>query len=317
MAMRGAGWMVVAALLAGCLEGGATDATDGSTSQTIDASQAPKAAPKEGLGSIRVSVVTTEVEPVADAEVVLAKTEHAAYTDAAGAAVFNDLEPGTYTVVAAKPGYQAVQDKGRLAEVVAGEVADVRLTLDPISLIDANNTYEKTLHFKGFIACSFHMTLVGYTSYCGRGLQVQGQDLGRDPNDNSTHPWTIEGPHVQGVVLEAQWTPSNAALGAELEIRSSATFTCDAYHCSPGGAIHAAAGKSPLKASRVEGTKQNMTTAFGNDPAKFPRPVWSEARAYLCAGCTHDILINQRYDMFASAFYGKEPAADFTALPRS
>ena len=314
--MKGAWWVVVAAVVAGCVGSDvpitANDAVSGAPHPTA----APEAAPKVDLGSIRVTVVTAEIEAIPDAEVVVSDTPFAAFTDAAGLAVFNDVDPGTYTVLAAKPGYQPVQDKGRIVEVVAGEVADVRLTLDPVVVISANNSYSKTLQFRGFISCSFHITLVGYTSHCGRGLNVGGQEIGRDPNDNSTHLWQIDGPQVQGVILEAQWTPSNAALGSELQILTGHTYSCDAYHCSPGGFFESAAGKSPLKAVRIEGEKQNLSKTFTLD-AKYPKPVWSEARAYLCTGCTHDILVNQRYDMFASAFYGREPEPDFTALPKN
>ncbi|HLE47314.1 MAG TPA: carboxypeptidase-like regulatory domain-containing protein [Candidatus Thermoplasmatota archaeon] len=311
--MKVAGWVIVVVLVAGCTD---SRGSDGNESVATRASQAPAAAPNSGFGSIRVTVVTTEIEPVADAEVAVADTDRAAYTDAAGVAVFNDLEPAQYTVIAAKAGYQTVQEKGRLVDVLAGEVAEARLTLNPILLVSANNSYYRTVDFNGFIACSFEGKTIGYTSYCGRGLQVQGQDVGRDPNDNSTHPWQIDGPQVQGVVLEARWTPSFAALGSELRIRSSSTYSCDAYHCSPGGAFQEATGASPLRAERVEGTKQNFSKLLGTDASKFPYKVWSEARAYCSPSCNINILVQQRYEMHATAFYGREPEPGFTALPK-
>ncbi|HLE47129.1 MAG TPA: carboxypeptidase-like regulatory domain-containing protein, partial [Candidatus Thermoplasmatota archaeon] len=102
-----------------------------------------------GTGSIEVTVVTSELQPVAQAEVVLFGTAFAAYTDEAGIVTFTGLEPGNYTVVAAKPGYKAVQERGRAIDVLSDDPAEVRLTLDPVQVATAENSYHKTIPFTG------------------------------------------------------------------------------------------------------------------------------------------------------------------------
>lgn len=317
-------------VLAGCLGGGDSGDTvsydpaatkDGSA--TAPSSADPVEAP-EGTGSVAVLVVTSEFEPVSGAQVLLADTERAAYTDTEGRAAFSGIEPDSYTVLAAKPGYRAIEDEGKLVEVVEGETVEVSLHLDPVEVVSEDNSYQKSVNMQGFIACSFDSNLIGYTSYCSRGLAVNGQEIWRDPRDNSTHPWEIDNIQVQSIVVETRWEPSAQALGTDMAVRTDATLSCDVYHCSTKGTIGGQArddqdngearGSSPLYTIVHEGNENNITEVVGEDAELYPATVWTVARAW-CDDCPMNLLINHQYESWASSFYGAPAPEGWSVYP--
>src|SRR5687768_1285662 len=97
-------------VLAGCLESAGPTTTSFSNGAATSAppvsatTTAAAAVTTDETGAISVTVTTTELEPVDAAQVTIADTEHSAFTDAAGTANFNELAPGAYTVLVAKPG---------------------------------------------------------------------------------------------------------------------------------------------------------------------------------------------------------------------
>jgi hypothetical protein len=310
--------LLVVVAIAGCVEDEAATVSFGSSTPSAPpvtaTSAAPVAQPTVETGSISVLVTDREMVPIGTVEVALVGLDATTFTDAEGRATFNDLQPSSYTVVAAKPGYSPVEKHGRVVDVAAGEITETRLTLEPIAVVDAASSYSATLHFRGFIACSFDGEIIGYTSYCGRGLNVAGQSIARDPNDNSTHPWSIDNNQIQAFIVEAEWQPSISALGTEMMIRTGASIGCSPYACTIGSSLGtSAAGASPLRAATFEQPDNRITNTLGG--AAYPRQVWSEGRAYCGPTCTLNLFLNQPYDMWVSVFYGKEPPQDWSALP--
>ncbi|MBI2076938.1 MAG: hypothetical protein HYT80_01010, partial [Euryarchaeota archaeon] len=198
---------LVALLLAGCL--------DGTTKDNVGKPSATDEPVSETTGAIEVLVVTSEVAPVPGAQVVLNDLDQSKLADEAGRVLFSGLEPRAYTIVAAKAGYRALQPQGKVVSVLPGEIAQAKLVLEPVPVVTSESSYHKSLPFRGFISCSAEWirvaTLVNRTQ-CGKGVNVGGQTVGADPNENASHRWTIENVQIQTIILEAEWLPTIATL---------------------------------------------------------------------------------------------------------
>lgn len=317
-------WIVGLALLAGCVDsgGGAPNSsatpTPGGPPLTATA-KASSAIAGEETGAISVLVVTTELQPVPTAQVLLADTEFSAFTDAAGAVTFNDVAPGTYTALAAKPGYNPREDKGRVVDVVAGEVAEVKLTLDPVPVTQAESAYYATTPLSGFIGCGIEGApgTVGWATYCGRGLQTPVGTI-KDPNDKTLFEVLIDNIQIRSVVLEGHWVPNNDLTGPQLRMIWAAQLQCGATgSCLNTANAHInVGGHSPLYGVDHEGTSQRLTNRFGQDPVKYPSKSYVETRAYCQTNCTLvGVPLQQEFDVWITMFYGKEASPEFRAVP--
>lgn len=171
--------ILLATSLAGCADSTTTTApgAGGGASETM--------APTASTGAILVRVVTSELQAVEKAQVVLGGTDKALLSGPDGTAQFSELEPGAYTVVVAKPGYAAREPKGKLVNVVAGEVLEAQMGLDPQVVANAENTYHNTFPFVGFLTCTVQVYPFAAQT-CGR------QSVVGDPNGKSHHAFTID-----------------------------------------------------------------------------------------------------------------------------
>jgi len=307
-------WVVVAAaLFAGC-SGGDSRPSMESASPSVDG---------RAVGTIEVTVTTPEVEPIEGAEVGIQGTDFAGYTDAQGQASFMGIEPGTYTVVAALAGYRSLQERGRTVDVRGGEVSDAKLILERIEVVNASSAYHKILPFNGFMGCSLAGApgTIGYTTYCSRGVNVAGQGVG-DPNDNSTHAWTVDNVLVQAFIQEMKWQPTVPTTAGMLRIGTYRSYSCTGQAgvgqaCTPSGQLAEAWGPSPVYGMKLEGVAKNFTKNLGTDAAAYPRPVRTEVRAECSGSCTPmTVVFQQRYEAWVSSFYGLEPPEGWSALPK-
>lgn len=323
-----AGLVVLSVLLtAGCV-----DAANGSTGSTASSSTsnapplsasaaAPNAAATESLGALSVTVLTTELVPVSAAQVTISDLDRNEFTDEAGVATFNALEPGDYTVLTAKPGYRALQDKGRVVEISSGEVTETRLTLDPIPTFDAGSAYQVSLPFTGFIGCALEGWQgpggIGYTTYCGRGVQTPAGHI-KDPNDQTLFEVPIENIQIQSVVAEAAWQPNNPVTSPQVRL-----IWATGIQCGTGGSCLMTSnqkinvgGVSPLQGSYHEGSQANFSSRFPADAAAYPVSTYVEIRAYCDTNCTLlGVSFQQEVDIWASTFYGKPAPDGFSAFP--
>ena len=294
-------------LLAGCTGGG------GKADASKDAGPLPTSSGDavDG-GTMVVTVTTSEIAPVDAALVQLKDTGFAAYTDAQGQTRFTNLEPGTYTAVASKAGYQSVQAEGRSVAVMQGEAVDVRLQLDPLPAGPAD-TFHLTYPQAGFISCAFEAREVGAQN-CGRGAYVSQTHVG-DPSDKTIHHWMVESEFIRGVLTEAKWVPNQEAIGKELSIENLIKETCNP-DCVWYETLSAKAGPSPLRFVHVEGPEKSITKRLGGSPQHYPQKLHTNVRA-ACppATCTAAVMLQQRYDMWTTVFYGSEPDPAFTMLP--
>lgn len=120
-------------ILAGC-----TTST-GTSTTTVPASKAPEPTADAATGSISGLVVDDEQQPIVGAEVGL-NTDVQTRSDDAGRFTFNDLQPGTVTVNAARLGFSS---SGKRVEVRAGEVTELTIVLLGIEI--QNETFVLTI----------------------------------------------------------------------------------------------------------------------------------------------------------------------------
>ena len=308
--------------LAGCLTENQPTATSFSAATSSDAvpPSADVPAPTEDLGALIVVVTTTELIPVEGAFVELRATDRSGRTSPAGDITFNDLDPGRYTVLAAKPGFRAREEEGRVADVVAGTTGELQLVLDPIAIVTPETSYIDVIPLRGYLACSIDAftglstTFGGYSNYCGRGVAVGGQVVGANPNDNSSHTWTIQNMQVEGWWFEAVWQPSASALSDELLFSTQKSYSCLNVTCTGSGSFSSGGGPSPFRRMVTEGADRNITTKFGAEPVEFPQTINTLVRGFCTSPCA-SFTLEQGYSVWVSVFYGRDPPADYTALP--
>jgi hypothetical protein len=324
--MRAALLVATVLVASGCLAGGEPlvestsnpQTTRGSAPPVVATTTADAAAPGEDTGSVSVTVTTTELQPVGAAQVTIAQTELSAFTDTAGVAIFNGVAPGTYTVLVAKPGYQAQQDKGRVVEVAAGEVAEVKMVLNPIEVIDAATGYHSTFPLRGFISCAIEGQdgiVLNRATPCGDYIQPGGVQIG-DPNHKSRFAITIDSVKVLALVVEGKWQPATGFTAQQLRMLVTHQLTCTAATCIWNDAAINVVGRSPLHGVLLDGADRKIVKRWGEDPAAYPKTVYAETGAYCKSNCTGvQIVFQQSFEKFVTVFYGREPPAGYTALP--
>jgi hypothetical protein len=307
--------LVLTLLLGGCLAATDPSASPGAVGgETAPADRSAPPASHDELGAIEVTVVTSELQPVPRAQILLEGTERTLFSGDDGLAVFSGLEPGPYTVIAAKPGHKSTYERGRAVEVIAAETSKVQFTLDPVEVVREGFAYHSTFSFRGFISCSYAIGGQSASSVCGRGVVVGGSTIG-DPNDNSTHDFPVDNHQVRQFILESEWQPSIGALGSELFISLSATVTCNVYnYCAPDSQLGGAGGPSPIYYAYPATPTSDISTRFGTSPSDYPSTAYAAVRSYCPSGCTVRLTFNQAYNAFASVFYGEAPPVGWSVF---
>jgi hypothetical protein len=266
--------------------------------------------PDAETGTMLVYALTRELLPVQGAQILLAKNNQSAFTDESGSVLFEKLEPGSYTVLAAKPGYQALQNKGRIVDVIAGETVEVKLQLEPKQLVTAGATYHTTFPFTGFISCIVHVPPTAPQSLCAR------QQLVSDPNGKSVHTFQVESLLAQTLVVEAAWQPTIGALAVPFEIRTYRGFTCsNGLTCTGEGNMFSAYGNSPIYGMVREDDTQNLTRRLGLE-ASYPKDFFAEMFVRCTfPDCYAAVVTQQKYEAWISLFYGEQAPEKWSIRP--
>lgn len=123
---------------------------------------------EEGKGVLRGLVITPAIVPVAGAVVSIVSLGQNQTSDADGAFVFADLEPGTYFLSVSKPGWTSVQQS---ADVVA-DVAEPAPVKVMIERLPGSEPRVETLRYEGYIGCSFGTPI----NYGGCGFATNQED---------------------------------------------------------------------------------------------------------------------------------------------
>ncbi|MEK6975428.1 MAG: carboxypeptidase-like regulatory domain-containing protein [Candidatus Thermoplasmatota archaeon] len=190
----------------------------------------------ESTGILRGVVIDEAIRPLAGVRVTVLRAAEGNVTMETkddGLFGFDKLAPGTYFVVAQKPGFITVQGSG---EVVAGEAEPdaVKLMLKPDPL---NQPYVQPYHLDGYMTCSVRPMFIGLQ--CGFG---QSNDVVNSNEALSGIPEWIQS--------EMTWD-STQAIGDELSLAIRCNPNDDPAGKCPDGVltIVRAEGVSPLTAT--------------------------------------------------------------------
>lgn len=272
--------IVTLLLLAGCA------GTPPPTPKDAPTTTAPTATVSDVTGSIEGVVTNEESLPLQGASIGLEDSALTAATDAAGKFVFNDLEPRAYTVFASKLGFGSA---GRAVTVMAGEVADVQIQLQAISV--TNDSFYLTIPFEGYMQCSI-------SAFSPVNCNAEGA-AGEDKTSwivdvDRTYP-------LKEAVIELTWVPTSPTTGQEMEIEFCEDIESRQVLCAQGqvDAWYTYADGPPPVTLRVSDIPKEATQLLVGAGAKFgAAPV-----------------VQQRFTEYLTWCYVEKCADDFSALP--
>ncbi|MHB1261887.1 MAG: carboxypeptidase-like regulatory domain-containing protein [Thermoplasmatota archaeon] len=268
---------LVAVLFAGCSGGAGTE------------SQEPAAEPEafedltvsDSKGLIRGIVLSETITPLEGATVNLRLGSEPMTTlsDAQGAFVFTDLDAGDYFLTVSKPGYFDVQAS---ATVVAGvaepPIVKVQLVFDVV-----NQPYTELLQWSGFLQCGAAIPMVGSLNPCA----LTGSDNVHEfPFGTNRTPDFAQ--------AEAFWSGTQP-LGNYL---SFGFYDPDSL-ASNWKSVNTG---SPAV---VNATQDEITEAVG-DAGKLIVRLFPGTGP---DGTNPTVVVEQRYDVYVSYFYGFRPPA--------
>ncbi|MBI2078977.1 MAG: carboxypeptidase regulatory-like domain-containing protein [Euryarchaeota archaeon] len=275
--------VTVSALLAGCTaHGGRVERTDEPTpkaSSVVTPSEGATADPRE-TGTIRGLVLSDEAKPIPEADVgVVSPIQLAATTDASGAFEFQRLSPGNYALRVSALGYQAV---ARRLDVRAGEVADARFVLAPITVREP--------HSNQFIdEASITLAFTAAFYYGGSTANTQTYAPGAFPDKTRfVHATDVA---LVAYVGSVEWKSDTAVGVKRVLLEANATFEKTFFK-------NASAGRSPF------------TMMVPLEPAT-PADCASSPPESLV-----QVTLQQRIHLYTTHFYVDAPPAGYTGLPQ-
>lgn len=201
--------LFVVALFAGCLSGEDVE---------TDEENGDGAEPQEGLGSIRGTIVTINLEPIEEARVQLVKDSELvaeATTDAQGEYKINNIEPGDYRFQVTAP---CCREYAQGVEVKEDELGSVSAQLDPFTEDDLQLGRVEKLEWTGFLACTLRWPTGGVVPYSGVNACGAAEIVAPGATDDDfLHVWEIQ-EGLKSVVGGMSWRAPGAALGDELAL---------------------------------------------------------------------------------------------------
>lgn len=289
--------------------------------------EAPKAA--EGSGAIQGVVVSEEELPIEGAEVGLAaKDVPAVFTNSEGRFAFSHLEPGKYTVVAQKFGYESQK---RLADVAAGGVAEVQIRLvattvqgvEPFPVVDLQ---------AGFVGCSaaarvptvrdpldiFGDEIRTAQHVCDTTRQHANYDPFQDRVDILYNLSAAPVATIAGFVFEMDWEGSQAvSRNLWLTVEIQGCLDADARE----GLLLDVEGPSPLRQAfdaAAFASKLNLTGSTCHSAGEDKGKDCNAEKCTLVArvrpsattlGTPADfgVVVNQRFTQYVTTFYNGIP----------
>lgn len=246
---------------------------------------------KETKGLIRGIVISETITPIEGAQVELRLTTGSPtkITDAQGAFVFNDLEPGDYFLTVSKAGYFEVQAS---ATVVAG-VAEPPIVKVQLVVDVENQPFTELLQWTGFFACGIGtngggVTSVGVNPCAVDALTCDVADVCLLGSSN-THTFEFGTARVPDLAqAEAVWT-GNQPLGNALNL---------GWHDEGTADFKGISGESPLILPAtydeiVEAHDANITSLL--------------VRIFPGSNQELTVTTQQRFDVYVTYFYGFVP----------
>ena len=266
---------------------GCVDSSTGGADLSPPASEtAPPPTVTVDTGSVEAQFVDEEAVPVAGATVVLVEPSLQSKTDEAGKAVFNELAPGKYKLLAEKLGYESV---AKIVEVKAQEVTQARFVLAALEI--GEEAFFTMVPLDGLVQCS--VSFFTPLNPCGG---VTGED-------KDSWVFKVDRNHTfKEGIFELTWKATGPEpIGKHMELE-----VCDdlnrEFLCTAGGTTSEyyefSEGESPrvLRLTGMpKGTNEFLTGAgamFGEAP-----------------------LFQQRFTIYMTHCFYEECGEDYSALP--
>ncbi|HLE47496.1 MAG TPA: carboxypeptidase-like regulatory domain-containing protein [Candidatus Thermoplasmatota archaeon] len=286
--------LVAVLLFAGCAGGAPASPADASESARVSSDE---------TGRVEGTVVDDAAQPVSGVTVALLDGpggEFQRATDDGGAFLFDEVPAGEYGLVAQRLGYQAV---ARKVLVAAGETSDVRITMVAISVVEKHH---QTRTLAGLMGCVITVLVPidpGYTSY-GCGDTAANNNL--NPNNRIMLNWTIPAKAVTHVA-ELYWAPQSA-MSDQLRFQIAASLDCSGPVCSVGANYQTKGGPRPV----VHWFDETGIKAFGGSPQKV---VGRFTGGPVAQTSPVRVILDQKYDVYVSDWFGEAPLEGWTATP--
>ena len=269
-------FLLVSTLLAGCSDGGSGKGS--STDPTFDDLDLQATS---STGIIRGVVVDDAIRPIAGAKVVLGGGESSgeATSTEAGTFGFENLLPGTYFLQVSKPGFFDAQQS---TEVVAG-VAEPNIVKVLLQVDAANMPFTELLTWTAFLQCGMAVVVVS-SNPCAVA------------DSDNVHDFTFGGGRIPDYIqVEAVWEGTQPA-GNYLSMGFYDPNTVDGI--SNWKSVD---GTSPLI---VVANQTEVAGALGEDADHTTVRIFPGAGP---DGTNPTLVLNQRYDLFVTHFYGFQP----------
>ena len=290
----------VALVVSGCAGESGSVAQDSETVAPSDLDQ-PKGAE---TGSIRGVVVNDEAQPVAKAQAALLDVPGETFetlTDEAGAFAFAEVPPGSHRLAVSALGYEAAS---RQVEVRAGETTDgVRLVLKSIAI---ETSTHKTEQVSGFVGCSATIATSvpqqpAVTWVCGEAA------LGTSwyPNQNNQHTWKVPKAY-ETHLAELDWKMTSA-MAEKMRMLLSTIIDCTPVVCLVATAYNQEVNGPRVLKIRVEYDEHKD---LGRDFDMKAR-----VRSGIPTGPGAAVVLDQKYTIYVTNFFGEAGPEDFTAAP--
>lgn len=273
------GFVAVAALLAVLFSGCAAQSPETVPTEELVAFEDLTVSDSKGL--IRGIVISETITPIEGATVELRLgTAMQKVSDAQGAFVFTELEPGDYFLTVSKAGYFPVQSS---AVVVAG-VAEPPIVKVQLLIDAASQPYTELLQWGAFLQCGAAIPMVGSLNPCA----LTGSDNVHDfPFGSSRIPDFAQ--------AEAVWTGTQP-LGNYLSFGfyDPDSLASNWKSVNTGSPAVVNATTEEIVDALDEEAEQLIVRLF---PGTGPD------------GTNPTVVVEQRYDVYVTYFYGFAPRA--------
>jgi hypothetical protein len=268
--------------------------------------------PIPDAGSIKGAVVDDSTTPLPGATVAIVNLGLQLQTDDAGSFSFINIPPGKHTLNALKLGYMST---AKVVEVLANEATTgAILTLTPIPVVEP---YVETFGpFAGYFEC--HIGSVFITSCAGDTINPT-LDRIVFPNNKRFMFYTLSADNWETQWGEARWSP--AAVGSASGMAVYPSYSKRYDDGNTGHWYCEADGNSPIWFRYDADPARSICNSQGDDdpPAVMAtNPLMMVADpgfAQPPGEVVPRVLIQQKFEVIMTIFYGEPAPADFTAFP--
>jgi hypothetical protein len=268
--------------------------------------------PIPNAGSIVGTVVDDATLPLSGATVAILALSLQVQTDENGGFRLGNIPPGAHTVDAVKLGYMSGSKR---VEVLANEpTTGAVITLTPIPIVEP---YVETIGpFSGYFEC--HIGSVFITSCAGDSID-QTLDRLVFPNNKRFMFYDLSSDNWETQWGEARWSPAAVASASGMAVYPSYSKR---YEEDNGGHWYCEAdGNSPIwfRYDAVE-ERSVCTSQGGDDPpaAVATNPLMLVADPGFArppGEVLPRVLIQQKFEVIMTIFYGEPAPDEYTAFP--